>query len=308
MAVTAALVSAVVVLAAAVFALWWLGPGAEHRAEMAAATAEAREDLAVSYDGIATAVAATADTAADLRLTLQQYLTESQRSDEEITTDRLNQQAALDDLGRRLQEHADAPPPDLPDRARRRALAAELERLAAFRSSAGDLGERAVTLATRAEQWAAALLNLRAERDRYIAFVEGHPDTQNPAELRQQWESERPVLADYRSAAEAAIDVDGLDTLADAYLTYVEHNIAFGEEAIALLTLGDLDEYNTRVREVFGAEDPFGFQAAAGTALRQSLDAGVIGELGDLSVEAENLRSDAQQAARQVASASASPG
>ncbi|MDP9022461.1 MAG: hypothetical protein M3N57_07160 [Actinomycetota bacterium] len=297
-----------VVLAAAIFSVWWFGPAAEHRAEVAAATAEARRDVVASYEGIATAVAATADTAADLRLTLQQYLIESPRSDEELNTDRLNQQAALDDVGRRLQERANAPPPDLPDFARRRALAAELQRLAAFRSSAGDLGERAVALAARAEQWAAALLHLRAERDRYIAFVQDQPDTQDPAELRQQWESERAVLADYRAAAEAANDVAGLETVADAYLTYVEHNMAFAEEAIALLTLGDLDEYNTRVREVFGGADPFGFQAAVATALGQSLDAGVIGELSDLSVDADDLRSELQRAARQVASASASPG
>lgn len=281
---------ATAVVAAAVAAAWWLDQRATHRATLAAAAAEIRADLAARYAAMEGATSAGADSAGSLRVTLQEHLTVSDRSDDQLATDRQNQQALLADAGQRLQRLASDPAPELAGALGADAVADDLDTFAVAQQRASQLGERFATLAAEAERWAAALTHLRAAAERYVATVEGQPQTNDPNRLRAQWEEERTVLADYRAAAEAAAQVPGLEPIGQAYLTYIEHNAAFAEEAIGLLGAGSIDAYNARLREVFGAEDPFGFDAAVATATGPSLEAGVLGDLPAVHADAIQLQ------------------
>lgn len=261
----------------------------ERAAEIAAANAAVRADIAERYAELAEVTGAGGDAAAELHRTLQEHLTVTERSDEELADDRELHQTTLGDAGHRLQGLAEAEPPGVPEMADRDELAPELEQLADDQRRAGELGERFVTVAGATDAWAGALQGLREQADRYVETVEGQPDTVDPDELAAQWEEELEVLDDYRGAAEAAAEVTGLGAIAEAYLDYIEANVDFADEAIELLTEEEVDEYNERLRDTFAEEDPFGFQAAVVEATAASLDVGLLGDLEELRDDASEL-------------------
>lgn len=300
---TLVVVVALTVLAAGGTATaYWLDQRAERVAEIEAANAEVEQEIADRLRELEESTARAADVATSLRMTLEEHLTVSDRTDEQLQADRTTQQQLLRAFGHRLQDLADRPPPDVPEDADEDALADGLQRLSELQDRAGELGGRAVTAADGAEAWAAALTDLRAQAQRYVETVENQPETHDPDRLRRLWEEEKAVLAEYRAAAEAAQQIEGLGPLAQAYVDYIDANVRFADEVIALLEEGDIEAYNQRLKETFEtSDDPFGFQAAIERATDESLDLGVVEELGTLRADANDLLADVRGALEAVA-------
>lgn len=300
---TAVIVVALVVLAAGGTATaFWLDQRAERAAAVQAANASVEAEIADRHRELEETTRRAADATASLRLTLEEHLTVSDRSDEQLTADRIQQQQALRDLGAQLDELSDRPAPELPEDADEDALADELDRLGELQGRAGELGGRLTEAAATAESWAAALGELRAQAQRYVETVENQPETHDPDRLRRLWEEEKAVLAEYRTAAESAQQVEGLEPLAQAYLDYIDANVAFADEMIALLEQGDIEGYNQRLKETFeNSDDPFGFQAAIEQATDEALDMGVIEQLRRLRSDANDLLADIRGALGEVA-------
>lgn len=288
-------VAAVLVIGAGTGAWLYVQWREERAAEVAAANAEVRSAIADRYEALADATTAGGDATAQLHLTLQEHLTVSERTDEELTTDRELQQGAMGEQGRRLQELAEEDLPEIPEMAERRELEPELEQLAEDQERARELGERFIEVAAQADGWADALLTLREQADRYVETVEGQPDTVDPDELQAQWQEELEVLEDYRAAADRAAEIPGLTAIAEAYLAYIDANAEFAEEAIELLSEEEIEEYNERLRDTYGDEDPFGFQAAVVDATAESLDVGLLGDLAELRDDASELARSFEQ-------------
>jgi hypothetical protein len=284
-----AVVAVVALLAVGVGTVWLLNWRAERAAEIEAANAEVRAEIALLYTQMEETAGEGGDAAAMLHLTLQEHLTVTDRTDEELAEDRELQQQTLVATGQRLQRLASEPRPQIPEHADASAIRPELEQLEQMQARADDLGQRFVAVASAAETWTESLVNLREHADRYVETVEGQPDTSDPNRLRELWEEERDVLVEYEEAARLAAEVPGLSSLAEAYLAYVEANLEFAEEAIALLEENEIDEYNERLRETYGEEDPFGFQAAVATATEGSFDVGVLAELAEIRDEASSF-------------------
>lgn len=281
---------------------FWLDQRADRAAAIAAANRAVEQEVADGLRPLEDATARSAEVTASLRMTLEEHLTVSDRTDEQLQADRASQQQALRDVGRELQDLADRPPPDIPEDADEDALADDLQRLSDLQDRAGELGERSVAAADAAEAWAGALSELRSQAQRYVDTVENQPETHDPDRLRRLWEEEKAVLAEYRTAAETAQQFGGLAPLAQAYLDYIDANVAFADEMIALLEDGDIEAYNQRLQETFEAsDDPFGFQAAIEQATDESLDLGVIEDLRALRSDANELLSDVRGAVEQVA-------
>ncbi len=303
--VRAALIAVVAALVAiaGVVAWWWMDQRATQRAEVAAATRDALEEVARRLEVLELQTRAGADAAASLAQTLQDHLTVAERSDEELAVDRENQQATLNDAGSQLRRFAAAPAPSPTPPADPEEVAPAVARLEELRRNATALAERFTSLTAAAERWAAALQNLRAAADRYVQTVDEQPDTSDPGRLREQWEQELEVLRDYRQAAEQAAAVEGLEPLARAYLDYVERNMAFAEEAINLLRDDQIETYNQRLQEVFAEQDdPFGFQAAVAEATGGVLDSGVLADLRAVATEASELADEMAAAERAIRS------
>lgn len=299
---TVIVVALVVLAAGGTATAFWLDQRAERAAAVDAANASVEAEIADRYRELEETTRRAADTAASLRLTLEEHLTVSDRSDEQLTTDRTDQQQALRDLGGRLQELSDRPAPELPDDADEDALSDELDRLGDLQDRAGELSGRLTEAADASESWAGALTELRAQAQRYVETVENQPETHDPDRLRRLWEEEKAVLAEYRTAAEAAEGVEGLEPIAQAYRDYIDENVAFADEMIALLEEGDIEAYNQRLKETFeNSDDPFGFQAAIEQATDEALDLGVVERLRRLRSDANDLLADIRGALDEVA-------
>jgi hypothetical protein len=282
-------VAVALVLGVAVAAWTWMDSRSERRALVDAATVEGREEVAAQYEALEAALTLGHDAAAELQVTLQGHLTVSERSDEELATDRELQQDNLAEAGERLAAAASAPEPELADDADTRALRSDLDGLEDAKAQASDLAERFTTAAEAAGAWGGTLTSLRAQADRYVETVEDQPDTSDPQQLQALWEEELAVLRDYEEAAEEAAQVPGLEPLAGAYLDYTRANMTFAEQAIAQLENGEIEAYNEALRETYGTDDPFGFQEDVAGATQRSLNAGVVADLGDLRDDAAEL-------------------
>lgn len=280
---------------------------AERAAEIEAANAEVRGEISDRYGELASAARTGADAASDLQSNLQEHLTVSERADEEIEEEREALEEDLQAAGDALQEIATEPLPEIPEMADEDAVTEDLEELREAQERATELGDQLTQAAIGVDSWSHALTALREQADRYVETVEGQPDTSDPDRLRAQWEDELEVLREYREAAEDTAEIPGLEPLAEAYLAYIDANIEFAEEAIDLLEDEEIDAYNERLREVFGDEDPFGFQEAAGEATLEALDEGVLGELADARDAAAGYALEAERRQRQLAPPSPEP-
>lgn len=280
----------------------WMDQRAERRAEVAAANREVRSEIAERERDLRGAVATGADAAASLRLTLEEHLTVSQRTDEELTTARVDGQQALQRAAQQITEVVERPAPQIPEDADADALADDLERLEELEQRASDLADRFGQVVDAVNRWSDALAELRAQAQRYVETVENQPETHDPDRLRRLWEEEKAVLAEYRTAAQAAAELEGLAPLAQAYLDYIDANVAFADEMIALLEEGDIDAYNQRLNETFEAtDDPFGFQAAIEEGTDAALDQGVFETLRSLRTDATDLLAELDEAIEDVA-------
>lgn len=268
---------------------WVLDWRSARAAEVAAANAEVKNDIAARLSSIAAAATEGAEAAASLRLTLQEHLTVSERTDEQLATDRDLQAAALADASKQLERYAEAPPPTVPEAADESALDGDLDMLESAQEQAGELAGTFAGLVASSEQWAETLVALRAQAERYVETVDNQPSTHDPNRLLELWGKERAVLKDYREAATRAGKVPGLEPVAEAYLTYVDANMEFAEEAIDLLKQEKIDTYNERLRETYGTADPFDFQAGVAEATQQSLEAGVLADLAESSRAGQQL-------------------
>ncbi|MBW3561584.1 MAG: hypothetical protein KY437_03725 [Actinobacteria bacterium] len=287
------IVALVVLASAGTATAFWMDQRAERRAEVAAANREVRSEIADRERALRDTVAAGADAAATLRLTLEEHLTVSQRTDEELAASRVEAQQALQRAAQRLRETADRPAPELPPDADEDALASDLGQLREFAQRASELADRFDAVVDTAGRWAKALEDLRAQAQRYVDTVENQPETHDPDRLRRLWEEEKSVLNEYRAAADAAAEVDGLAPLAQAYLDYIDANLRFADEMIALLEEGDIDTYNQRLKETFETnDDPFEFQAAIEQGTDESLDRGVFEALRSVRSDATQLLAD----------------
>lgn len=300
---TSIIVVALAVLAAAgTGTAFWLDQRAERAAAVRAANASVEAEIADRHHALEETTRHAADATASLRLTMEEHLTVSDRSDEELTADRIDQEQALRDVGAQLDELSDRPAPEIPEDADGDALSDELDRLAELQDRAGELAGRLTEAADATESWAAALGELRAQAQRYVETVENQPETHDPDRLRRLWEEEKAVLAEYRDAAESAQQVEGLEPLAQAYLDYIDANVDFADEMIALLEQGDIEAYNQRLKETFeNSDDPFGFQAAIEQATDEALDLGVVEQLRRLRSDTNDLLADIRGALEAVA-------
>jgi hypothetical protein len=263
-------------------ATWWIIDWrAQRAAEIEAANTQVRSEIADQYAELASAARLGADSTGELLANLQEHLTVTERDDEIIAEEREELKTTVRESGAALQRLSTRELPEIPERADEDAITEDLEGLVEAQDRAGTLGMELTTAALRVDFWAETLATLRAQSDRYVETVEGQPDTSDPDQLQEQWEEELEVLGDYRDAAEATAEVPGLGPLAEAYLTYIDANIEFAQEAIELLEAGEIDEYNDRLREVFGDDDPFGFQQEAADATMQVLELGVLGDLAE---------------------------
>ena len=258
---------------------------AARAAAVASATDEARVIIARQVRAFGAPAFAGAEAAGELRMTLQEHLTVSARSDEQLADDCRRLQGALAYASRDLRELAAAPVPDLPADADRDALSDALTQLEQVDQRGAQLSQTYLAAAHASERWAAALLTMREHHQRYVDTVSAQPESHDPQELLALWEAERVVLDGYRDAVEAAAQVPGLELLAAAYLAYVDANLAWVDEAVDLLAAGDVDTYNARLTQLFAVPDPFGFRAAVADATTRSLDTGV---LEDLAATAED--------------------
>lgn len=299
---------AVIIVALLGLSTWFvLDRRAERAAEVEAANTQVRAEISERYGELATAARAGADISSDLQVNLQEHLTVSERSDEEIAEERESLEDDLGDAAEALQELATAPLPDIPEMADESAISGDLEELAAAQGQAGELGSQLAQAATGVDAWSNALTALREQADRYVETVEGQPETSDPDRLQEQWRDELELLREYREAAEAAAEIPGLEPLAEAYLTYIDANIEFAEEAIELLEAEEIDAYNERLREVFGDDDPFGFQEAAGAATIEALDLGVLGDLTEARDAAASYALEVERRQRELAPATPAP-
>lgn len=296
------LVALLVLIAALFGAKSVLDRRARNRTAVVEATASVRDAINARYAAMGGAATQGADAAGALRITLQEHLTVSQRTDQQLTADRQRAQTTLTATGQQLQNLAAAPPPAVPELANMRQLRPQLERLADMQRRAGELGGRYLALSAASERWATTLGQLRSQAARYVSTVEAQPEIHDPAGLRGLWEKERDVLREYRAAADAAKRIPGLAPLADAYLAYIDANLRFADEAIKLLNDGQIDPYNQRLRQTFGVPDPFGFQASIARATTSSIDSGVIADLGTVNNDARDLVAQMEGARRDLGS------
>jgi hypothetical protein len=248
-----------------------------------AAVAEARyafqQQLNLSYDGMAEPAREATVALSGVREILQQHLALTGRTGEELAVERDQRLAEIRDLARRLREASTATPPIVPEELAPVPPASLGEQLSSLKDEADALATQLDDVAESVETWTSALAHLRRGALTFVAAAESHEATTDPTTLADQWRSERASLEAYRAAVDRAADVPGLVPVVAAHRAYIDANLAWIDEAVALLEQAELDAYNARLREVFGVPDPFGFSATLQAALEESFDLGVLAEL-----------------------------
>lgn len=257
---------------------------ASDRAEARAAFAEVVVAQVEDYEPPANAIT---DDAADLRTALEQFLTETEVSDQVLATqvstavDRLGTAAAnVEELVAR-----DIPtPPDLIDSNRAVAVLRAMETL---RVEANALAGEVSLAINDAEQWLGLVRDVNASVAAHVAQVESEEATSDPEELIALWRDERPALLRLSASATAADDVPGLERWAEAHQQYAEDLLAWIDEAVELLQDRELETYNDRFDEAFETDDPFGFNAAVANATDEALESPALLQLGVLQERAQ---------------------
>lgn len=275
-----------VVVGAVVVVMAALQQQANDDAEQAAARARARAafatelvDQAEAYEPVAASI--TTDAGA-LRSTLEELLSETDTSDEELAQ-------RVEDEAEMLLEDAEAitrltsrdvpERPELVDEGRVDVVLRELEQL---RAEAGALQEEVPAAVTAARAWAQAVTAVNAALAAHVEQVEAEEVTSDPDELAAQWEAERGPLEDLAVSAGAAADVEGLGPWASAHGDYADDVLDWIDEAVTLLEGRDLDTYNDRFAELFDTDDPFGLNAAVAAATPGALSSPALLRLGTL--------------------------
>ena len=257
---------------------------AAQRAEARAAFAEAVVGRAEDYEPPATIIRRDAP---ELRGVLEQFLTETDISDDElgrrvaVLLASLDQQAMIVD-GLRDRELPEPDPLIDPDRA-----VLVLRELETLRVEATALAQEVPLARSDVETWLGVVRDVNMAVAAHVAQVESEEPTSDPQELVELWRDERPALLRLSAAATAADDVAGLEEWAGAHQDYAESLLDWIDTAVTLLEAGDLATYNERFEELFGTDDPFGFNAAVAVATESALASPALLQLGTLEQRAQ---------------------
>lgn len=264
---------------------------ANTEAELASDRAEARaafaRDVVEQVEDYEPPARAVEDDAAELRGTLEQFLTETETSDRVLATQVETTVARLRVAATRIAELAarDIPaPPELIDSNRAVEVLRAMETL---RVEADALTAEIPLAIEDAEQWLGLVRDVNEAVAAHVAQVEAEEATSDPTELIDLWRDERPALLRLSAAATAADGVPGLESWGQAHQQYAADLLAWIEEAVALLQDGDLETYNERFDELFDSDDPFGFDAAVAAATDDALESPALLQLGTLQQRAQ---------------------
>jgi hypothetical protein len=239
--------------------------------------------------------------AEQLRRTLEDMLVVSERDDDELATDRATLLAALARDAEVLRDLVTAPPPGVPALLDPDRVAPVVRGLTDATAEAAALADEVEAAVRDARAWAGAVELLAGRAAAYAATVSELPAADDPEELATLWEAEREPLESLTAAAAEAAAVAGLEELAAAYGAYATANLAWIDEAVALLEGDDAETYNERLDELFGIPDPFGFNLAVANATSAALRAPALEGLTDLRRRTLQLRRDLAELDRTVA-------
>lgn len=280
-----------VIAGAVLAAMTVLQQRANRDAELAADLAEARAsfaeavvDRAEDYEPPARAVL---DDAPALRGVLEQFLTTTETTDDELNRRVEILLAALDADAAEVAElrAREVPePPELIDPTRAVIVLRELETL---RAEADALADEVPLAHNDVRTWLGVVRDVNDAMTAHVEQVESEEPTSDPQELIELWRDERPTLLRLSAAASAADDVPGLAAWADAHEAYARDLLDWTDEAVGLLQDGDLDAYNERFDELFATDDPFGLNAAVAAATEEALASPALLQLGTLEQRAQ---------------------
>lgn len=257
---------------------------ASDRAEARAAFASDVVDQVEDYEPPARAVD---DDAAELRGSLEQFLTETEASDRVLATEVDTTVARLGASASSIAELTarDIPaPPELIDSNRAVEVLRAMERL---RVEADALATEVSLAVNDAQHWLGLVRDVNDAVAAHVAQVEGEVATSNPSELIDLWRAERPALLRLSAAATAADGVAGLESWGQAHQQYAEDLLAWIDGAVVLLQDGDLETYNERFDELFDTDDAFGLDAAVAAATDDALESPALLQLGTLQQRAQ---------------------
>ena len=257
---------------------------AADRAEARTVFAEAVVERAEDYEPPATVIRRDAP---ELRGVLEQFLTETEITDEElgrrvaVLLAGLEQQATIvADL--RARDVPEPAPLIDPDRA-----VLVLRELETLRVEATALAEEVPLATSDVETWLGVVRDVNMAVAEHVAQVESEEPTSDPQELVELWRDERPALLRLSAAATAADDVPGLEEWAAAHQDYASALLEWIDTAVTLLEAGDLATYNERFEQQFGTDDPFGFDAAVAAATGPALASPALLQLDTLEQRAQ---------------------
>lgn len=254
------------------------------RAEARAAFAAAVIDRAEDYEPPARAIQ---QDAAALRAVLEQFITRTVTTDEELGRQVEILLVMLDDDASEvsaLRDREVAEPSELIDPNRAVAVLRELE---ALRAEATALADEVPRARNDVRAWLEAVRDVSQAVAAHVEQVESEEASSDPQDLIELWRAERPALLRLSSAASAADDVAGLAAWADAHEAYARALLDWIDEAVALLEAGELETYNERFEELFATDDPFGFNAAVAAATEEALASPALLQLGTLEQRAQ---------------------
>lgn len=263
---------------------------ANTEAELAADRAEARssfaEDVVDRAEAYEPPAAAARRDAGELRATLEQLLTETTSTDDELSQQADGLAGRLQQAATRIEELTELDLPEPPELVAADPALAVLQELEVLRTEASALSEEIPQALTDVELWTEMVVDVNRALADHVAQVESEEPTSDPSELAEQWRDERPALRRLATAATAAREVPGLEDWAAAHATYAEGVLAWIDEAVRLLEDRELDTYNERFEELFSDDDPFDLDASVAAATERALSSDALLQLGTLQERA----------------------
>ncbi len=253
-------------------------------AEANAAFAEAVVERAEDYEPPADAVQ---QDARALRGVLEQFLTTTATSDDELGRQVDILLAALDADAAAVAELRAREVPEPPEEIDETSAVVVLRELETLRAEAEALASEVPVASNDVRTWVGVVRDVNDAVAAHVAQVESEEATSDPQELVALWRAERPALLRLSAAASAADDVAGLAAWADAHEAYARDLLDWIDEAVGLLEDGDLTTYNERFDEVFDSDDPFDFNAAVAAATEEALASPALLQLGTLEQRAQ---------------------
>ncbi len=257
---------------------------AADRAEARAAFAEAVVQRAEDYEPPALAVLQDAPA---LRAVLEQFLSTTETTDDELGRQVEVLLAALDADAAAVAELRAREVPEPAEEIDATRAVIVLRELETLRAEADALADEVPVARNDVRTWVGVVRDVNDAVTAHVEQVEAEEATSDPEELIELWRAERPALLRLSAAASAADDVPGLAAWADAHQAYARDLLDWIDEAVGLLQEGELETYNERFDELFATDDPFGFNAAVAAATEEALASPALLQLGTLEQRAE---------------------